>query len=40
MAVLTMLLLMRTSKASLGAAGLRLAALGITVGSNTVQVQV
>ena len=41
MAVLTMLLLMRTSKAfSLGAAGLSLSALGIAVGSNTVQVQV
>ena len=41
MAVLTMLLLMRTSKAfSLGAAGLSLSALGIlAVGSNTVQVQ-
>ncbi len=41
MAVLTMLLLMRSSKAfSLGAAGLSLSALGIAVGSNTVQVQV
>jgi hypothetical protein len=41
MAVSTMLLLMRTSKAfSLGAAVLGLSALGIAVGSNTVQVQV
>jgi hypothetical protein len=41
MAVSTMLLLVRTSKAfSLGAAVLGLSALGITVGSNAVQVQV
>jgi len=41
MTVLTVLLLMCSSKAfSLGAASLSLSALGVAVGSNTVQVQV